>query len=78
MAANDAARSVLRNAREVTIGRSHLFPLLNVFQHKGMRFILETNGILIGEDESYAQELALYPFVHVRVSLKGCTEEEFS
>jgi MoaA/NifB/PqqE/SkfB family radical SAM enzyme len=40
--------------------------------------ILETNGILIGEDESYAQELALYPFVHVRVSLKGCTEEEFA
>ena len=63
---------------EPTIGRSHLFPFLNVFQHKRVRMILETNGILIGEDESYAQELALYPFVHVRVSLKGCTEEEFA
>jgi uncharacterized Fe-S cluster-containing radical SAM superfamily protein len=63
---------------EPTIGRGHLFQLLNFFQHKRLRFILETNGILIGEDESYAQELALYPFVHVRVSLKGCTEEEFS
>ncbi len=63
---------------EPTIGRSHLFPLLNVFQHKRVRFILETNGILIGEDESYAQELGLYPFVHVRVSLKGCTEVEFA
>jgi uncharacterized Fe-S cluster-containing radical SAM superfamily protein len=39
---------------------------------------LETNGILIGEDATYAQELALYPFLHVRVSLKGCTEEEFA
>ena len=28
--------------------------------------------------EAYAQELALYPFLHVRVSLKGCTEEEFA
>ena len=63
---------------EPTIGRPHLFPFLNVFQHKRVRVILETNGILIGEDESYAQELALYPFVHVRVSLKGCTEEEFA
>jgi uncharacterized Fe-S cluster-containing radical SAM superfamily protein len=63
---------------EPAIGRSHLFPLLNVFQHKRVRFILETNGISIGADESYAQELALYPFVHVRVSLKGCTEEEFA
>jgi ABC-2 type transport system ATP-binding protein len=24
------------------------------------------------------QELALYPFVHARVSLKGCTEQEFT
>jgi uncharacterized Fe-S cluster-containing radical SAM superfamily protein len=63
---------------EPTLGRSHLFPFFNVFQHKRVRFILETNGILIGADESYAQELALYPFVHVRVSLKGCTEEEFA
>ncbi len=63
---------------EPTIGRSHLFQILNVFQHKRVRFILETNGILIGEDESYAQELALYPFVHARVSFKGCNEEEFA
>jgi uncharacterized Fe-S cluster-containing radical SAM superfamily protein len=63
---------------EPTIGRSHLFRFLNVFQHKRLKFILETNGILIGEDESYAQELALYPFVHVRVSLKGCTEGDFA
>ena len=63
---------------EPTIGRRHLFQFLKFFQHKRLRFILETNGILIGEDESYAQELALYPFVHVRVSLKGCNEEDFS
>jgi uncharacterized Fe-S cluster-containing radical SAM superfamily protein len=63
---------------EPTIGRNHLFQFLNFFQHKRLRFILETNGILIGEDESYAQELAQYPFLHVRVSLKGCTASEFA
>lgn len=63
---------------EPTIGRAHLIALLNVLQNKRMSFILETNGILLGADESYVQELALYPFVHVRVSLKGCTEEEFA
>jgi uncharacterized Fe-S cluster-containing radical SAM superfamily protein len=63
---------------EPTIGRRHLFQILNVFQHKRIRFILETNGIQIGGDESYAQELALYPFVHARVSFKGCNEEEFA
>ena len=63
---------------EPTIGRRHLIQFLNVLQRRRVRFILETNGILIGEDESYAQDLALYPFLHVRVSLKGCTENEFA
>lgn len=33
---------------------------------------------MIGYNASYAKDLAKYPFVHVRVSLKGCNEEEFS
>jgi len=63
---------------EPTIGREHLFRVLNELKNNRVRFILETNGILIGEDETFAQELAYYPFVHVRVSLKGCTDEEFA
>jgi uncharacterized Fe-S cluster-containing radical SAM superfamily protein len=63
---------------EPTIGRAHLLQFLNILQYRRVRFILETNGILIGEDETYAQDLALFPFLHVRVSLKGCNEEEFS
>lgn len=41
-------------------------------------FIIETNGILIGYDERYAEELSRFEFVHVRVSLKGCSESEFT
>ena len=63
---------------EPTIGKPHLLQLLDRLEGKGYRFILETNGILIAYDENYAEELSKYDFVHVRVSLKGCSEEEFS
>lgn len=63
---------------EPTIGKPHLLQLLDALQGKGYRFILETNGIPIANDESYAEDLSKYGFVHVRVSLKGCNEEEFA
>ena len=63
---------------EPTIGKPHLLQLLDALQGKGYRFILETNGIPIAYDESYAASLSRYSFVHVRVSLKGCNEEEFA
>jgi uncharacterized Fe-S cluster-containing radical SAM superfamily protein len=63
---------------EPTIGKPHLLQLLDRLEGKGYHFILETNGILIAYDENYAEELSKYNFVHVRVSLKGCNEEEFS
>jgi len=63
---------------EPTLGKPHLLQLLNALQGKGFRFILETNGISVAYDESYAASLSKYGFVHVRVSLKGCSEEEFA
>lgn len=63
---------------EPTIGKRHLLHLLNHLQGRGYPFILETNGIPIAYDESYAGDLSKYDFVHVRVSLKGCNEEEFA
>jgi len=63
---------------EPTIGKPHLLQLLNNLQGKGHHFVLETNGIPIAHDESYAAGLSRYNFVHVRVSLKGCNEAEFA
>jgi uncharacterized Fe-S cluster-containing radical SAM superfamily protein len=63
---------------EPTIGKAHLLRLLDLLKTKELSFILETNGILLGRDEDYARVLAGYDFVHVRVSLKGCNEQEFS
>jgi len=33
---------------------------------------------LIGSDDSYAKDLAAFPFLHVRVSIKGCDRNEFT
>ena len=63
---------------EPTIGKLHLLQLLDRLEGKGYRFILETNRIPIACDEDYAEEISKYGFVHVRVSLKGCNEDEFS
>jgi len=63
---------------EPTIGKLHLLQLLDSLQGRGYKFIVETCGIPIGYDPEYADDLAKYPFIHVRVSLKGCNEEEFS
>ena len=45
---------------------------------RNILFILETNGILIGADATYAHDLARFDNVIVRVSLKGCSGREFS
>jgi len=63
---------------EPTIGKPHLLQLLEHLEGRGLLFILETNGILIGDDQKYAEDLAQHKFIHVRVSLKGCNENEFA
>lgn len=71
--------SLLRiSGGEPTIGKLHLLQLLDALKGKGYQFILETNGILIAHDESYAKNLSIHNFIHVRVSFKGCNEKEFA
>jgi uncharacterized Fe-S cluster-containing radical SAM superfamily protein len=54
--------------------------LLEVLSHlpQDLTFILETNGIILGAEAQWAKDLAAFPQVFARVSLKGCTPEEFS
>ncbi|RPH76213.1 MAG: radical SAM protein [Nitrospiraceae bacterium] len=65
------------SGNEPTICRAHLLQVLSLIP-SDLHFILETNGILIGADQSYATDLARFPNLHVRVSLKGTNEEEFA
>jgi uncharacterized Fe-S cluster-containing radical SAM superfamily protein len=62
---------------EPTIGRKHLIALLKNIESRFL-FILETNGILLGADKSYVNELSKFNNLHVRVCLKGSNPEEFS
>ncbi|UCH88739.1 MAG: radical SAM protein [Thermoplasmata archaeon] len=66
------------SGQEPTIGREHLLELLSLLARTKYRFILETNGILIGAEQDYAQALSKFGNLHVRVSVKGTCEEEFS
>jgi uncharacterized Fe-S cluster-containing radical SAM superfamily protein len=65
------------SGNEPTIARDHLIKVLELIP-KNLLFILETNGILIGADESYARDLARFNNLYVRVSLKACNQKEFS
>lgn len=65
---------------EPTLAFEHLnqvLSFLNVKAGSKYTFILETNGLMLGKHKELSYELSKYPFLHVRVSLKGCTEEEF-
>jgi len=52
--------------------------LLELVDQTNYNFILETNGILIGYDSGYAKKLSKFKRVHVRVSIKGTTNEEYA
>jgi uncharacterized Fe-S cluster-containing radical SAM superfamily protein len=65
------------SGNEPTIAREHLLHVLECVPSR-LRFILETNGILLGHDKTYAEDLARFENLYVRVSLKGTNEKEFS
>lgn len=63
---------------EPTISMPHLLQLLERLRYnKSLNFILETNGILLGNDRNFSRALSDFRFLHVRVSLKGCNEDDF-
>ncbi len=65
------------SGNEPTLHRSHLLRILQLLPEE-IHFVLETNGILIGHDPSYAEDLARFNNLYVRVSLKGACAEDFS
>ena len=65
------------SASEGTIGLEHLFELLDLVEQSEYIYILETNGLNIGADPTIADRLARYSRVHVRISIKGASEDEF-
>lgn len=70
-------RRVRLSGGEPTICRDHLLQVAELLSGSDVEFIVETNGLLIGYDESYARDLARFDSVVVRVSFKGVSGEEF-
>ncbi|MFX1298467.1 MAG: radical SAM protein [Promethearchaeota archaeon] len=62
---------------EPTIGEAHLIALLKYVDEYPYEFILETNGILLS-NEDYTKQLDKFNKLHVRVALKAGTPETFS
>jgi len=71
-------KQVRITGNEPTLGRRHLVRVLELIDATSLLFILETNGILIGNDPTYAEEISKYRNVHVRVALKGTNRFEFA
>ena len=65
------------SASEGTIGLDHLYELLDIVESSEFIYVLETNGINIGAKPDIAQHLSKYTRLHVRLSIKGCSPEEF-
>lgn len=66
------------SGNEPTIGKKHLISVIKKIRNADLGFVLETNGILIGANQEYANSLANFKNLHVRVSLKGYSESQFS
>ena len=65
------------SASEGTLGRQHLFELLDLVDQSDYIYILETNGMTIGNDKEFAEQLAQFKNLHVRVSIKGTNQDEY-
>jgi uncharacterized Fe-S cluster-containing radical SAM superfamily protein len=77
IAENKGYHQVRISGGEPTIGKQHLIEVLTRLKSK-YTFILETNGILLGYEKSYVEDLSCFEHLHVRVCLKGADAEEFS
>ena len=69
--------TISASASEGTIGKEHLFELLDLVEKSEFVYVLETNGMTLGQDKAYCEQLVKYKKLHVRVSIKGCNEDEF-
>ena len=70
-------RQVRISGNEPTLARDHLIQVMERIPGD-ILFILETNGILIGHDSTYARDLSKFKNLYIRVSIKGASESEFT
>jgi uncharacterized Fe-S cluster-containing radical SAM superfamily protein len=69
-------KTISASASEGTLDRQHLYELLDLVEKSEFVYVLETNGMTLGDDEAFAKLLTKYKNLHVGVSIKGCNPEE--
>ncbi|MBE0516192.1 MAG: radical SAM protein [Methanophagales archaeon] len=72
-------RAVRISGNEPTLYKEHLLVVIQTVERLDptLLFILETNGIKLGEDEQFVDSLSQCHNLHVRVSFKTGTPENF-
>jgi uncharacterized Fe-S cluster-containing radical SAM superfamily protein len=72
-------RAVRVSGNEPTLCQAHLLGVLQAVERldPNLLFILETNGIRLGADERFVAELAAYRNLHIRLSFKTGTPDNF-
>ena len=76
-ARKEGYKLISSSASEGTLGKKHLFELLELVDKSEFVYVLETNGITLGNDPEFCKQLSRFKNLHVRVSIKGCNQEEF-
>lgn len=73
-------RAVRISGNEPTLCKDHLVDVIRAVElsDQTLLFVLETNGIKLGEDEKYVDELSKCHNLHVRLSFKTGTPENFT
>jgi len=79
LARRTGTRQTRLSGGEPTIGFDHLVKVIEEVTGQGLRFVLETNGLLLGAREEYAEKLSSFhgSGIEVRVSIKGTSPEEY-
>jgi uncharacterized Fe-S cluster-containing radical SAM superfamily protein len=62
---------------EPSLSWKHVLSVIGLLENSGMKTVVETNGIILGCDESYAKQISKYK-VHIKVIFTGSSPEEFS
>ncbi len=62
---------------EPTLLKEHLLEVLEALHSEPYMFILETNGILMGNDEELVKSLREFSHLYIRISIKAGTPESF-
>ncbi len=72
-------RAVRISGNEPTLCKDHLLEVIRTVERLDptLLFMLETNGIKLGEDETFVDELSKCHNVHVRLSFKTGTPDNF-